>query len=69
MFHHLPAPAPLERYHENLSRDLDIAGVKVVLWSGHTGRGTVVRNKLETRDRLVKHWDDLAVGSGGRRFI
>ena len=51
MFRDLPAPAPLERYQENLASDLGT--VKLVLGSRDAGRGTVVRNKLKTRDRIV----------------
>ena len=62
MFGDLSSPAPLERYQENLSGDLVRA--KLVLGSRDAGGGTVVRNKLKTRDRIVKHWDDCAIGGG-----
>ena len=62
MFRDLSSPAPLERYQENLSGDL--GRVKLVLGSGDAGGGTGVRNKLNSRDRIVKHLDYCAIGGG-----
>ena len=63
MFDQLPAPAPLERDHEGLPGDLDVASIEVVLNARDTGGGADVRPELETGHRLVKYLDNVALST------